>query len=133
MYKMDHDIPLHVPWNLKLKYVTQRVKRYKEMVVTRTFVYIVTEECFGSKFIVSQFFGDLIFSPFYTRLCMYRTQNIVLFFFFSSSFCFVRGNKNRLTKYYKKNETRNKRYILYKDFSEKKCKWRKKLVPFCVL
>ena len=47
MYKMDHDIP----WNLKLEYITYRVKRHKKLVVTHVFLYILKEECFHSKFV----------------------------------------------------------------------------------
>ena len=47
IYKMDHGIPMYVPGNLKLEYITQGVKRYKEMVVTQKFLYTLVEERFG--------------------------------------------------------------------------------------
>ena len=41
IYEFDNDVHVKVLCNRKLMYITQRVKRYKEMVVMQKFLYVL--------------------------------------------------------------------------------------------
>ena len=112
---------------------TQRVKRYREKVFTRIFLYVLVEHRYTSYLIRVSPFGDFIFSQFYLKQVLYvpYLQLRPVFSFFPLVFSF-RGNKNGFNKSYKKTRHEVKDTSITDLLLKKICKLRKKhLFAFC--
>jgi len=74
IYDLGHYIPLNTPQNQQIEYHIQRLKRYKDAVVTPKFLYVHIEETFG--FIIVSHFSEISFSSRFIAFLVCRVPKI---------------------------------------------------------